>query len=434
MSGERRRRVSRRWRPGAPGLLAALVCGCFAHESSAPETVSVSQEPSIESKIADPYAAMGAPTPAGPPVQPAQPAPPPAEPMRTMAIAERTSGPSLSTTVTGLFGALGAGSREAASEPEPERQAGKPGSEKLVVEAWVTVVTDDVQPVAQAIRRHVEEIGGHVTEDRVGGVAAASWEGQLKVRLPPATVPAFLDWLARQGDLVSRRVSATDVSRQFFDHEIALRNLELTLARLQKVLEHQSIKVEEILRVEQEMTRVRTQIEQIKGTLRWLGDAVAFSTVEIRLTGKRPIPRLADAKFHVGGRFGLLALTDPTGRQQVRYGGGAVLELARGFSFDLDALASPEVEGPTVLATLGGAAYTDFLGGGTRRFLNPYLGLRAGYARLDHRDLLLLAAEVGVELFQLKYARLELFVRPSGLLGSESDFALHGGAGLSVPF
>src|SRR5207248_7377859 len=121
------------------------------------------------------------------------------------------------------------------------------------------------------------------------------------------------------------------------------------------------------------------QIEQIKGTLRWLSDAIAFSTVEIRLTGTRPVLRRSEAKFHLGARVSLFALTDPKGRQEVRAGGGAVLALSRNLSFELDAFASPAAEGPTVLATLGGSTYTDFLGGGTRRFFNPYLGIHGGY-------------------------------------------------------
>ena len=120
------------------------------------------------------------------------------------------------------------------------------------------------------------------TRPSIARAASQSWEGQLKVRLPPQTVPAFLDWLAGRGEMVSRRVSATDVSRQYFDHQIALRTLELTLSRLQKILEMGALKVDEVLHVEQEMNRVRTQIEQLKGALRFMDDTVAFSTIEIR--------------------------------------------------------------------------------------------------------------------------------------------------------
>lgn len=392
------------------------------------------EEPTIASKIADPYAAIGTPKVEentyivdGAPARPT---------WADVAVAARASGvamgalDAMGTAVGNLFQTDDRAATTEAPAPDPNR----PRPEKLVVEAWVTLVTEEVQPVAEQIRQQVALLHGKVTEDQVGGAAAHSWEGKLKVRLPPESVTSFLDWLANRGDLASRRISSTDVSKQFFDHEIALRNLELTLARLQKILEHDAVKVEEVLRIEQEMTRVRTQIDQIKGTLRWLQDSVTFSTIEIRLTGTRPIPRLADAKFQVGGRMGALVLTDPAGRQKTRYGGGAVLQFSRNSSFDIDGFSSVGEEGPTVLATFGGAAYTDFLGGGTHVAGNPYLGLRMGYGRLDHNNLFLISAEVGVELVKLKYLVCEVFLRPTGLLGDNSDFVLHAGAGLTVPF
>jgi hypothetical protein len=110
------------------------------------------------------------------------------------------------------------------------------------------------------------------------------------------------------------------------------------------------------------------------------------------------------------------------------------MQFGRNFSLDIDGFSSVREEGPTVLATLGGAAYTDFLGGGSRRFGNPFLGFRMGYARLNHNDLFLLGAEAGVEVVHVKYLILELFVRPTALLGDSSDLALHFGAGASVPF
>jgi hypothetical protein len=402
----------------------ALLTGCAAHSyaSSAPEMAA--SEPTVDSKIGDAYNTAGVPS-----TQPAPP--PPTRQMEVMAVAARAPGAMEMTgdAIAGLFRKDKREENLEAPEPDPNRRR----PEKVVVEAWVTLVTDEVQPIAQQIRDRVAQLNGRVTEDRVGGAASQSWEGNLKVRLPPETVPAFLDWLAGRGEMVSRRVSATDVSRQYFDHQIALHTLELTLQRLQKIME-QGGKIDEVLHIEQEMTRVRTQIEQLKGALRFMDDTVSFSTIDIRLTGTRPIPHLVEEKFHIGGRLDALTLTDPAGREGTRWGGGAVLMFNRSFSFDLDGFSSVREEGPTVLATLGGAAYTDFLGGGTRKVGNPYLGVRMGYARLDHNDLFLLSAEVGVEIVHFKYLIAEAFIRPTALLGDSSDLALHWGGGLSVPF
>src|SRR5262249_31756750 len=151
------------------------------HESASPPAES--NQPTIESKIGDPYMMAGVPAAAAP----AQPSP-----ARTqeLAMVARAPGAAMGTAVDAIKEVFRHERKEAsleAPEPDPNRQR----PEKVVVEAWVTLVTDEVQPVAQQIRGRVAQLGGRVTEDRVGGAASQSWEGQLKVRLPPAAVPGF---------------------------------------------------------------------------------------------------------------------------------------------------------------------------------------------------------------------------------------------------
>jgi hypothetical protein len=75
-----------------------------------------------------------------------------------------------------------------------------------------------------------------------------------------------------------------------------------------------------------------------------------------------------------------------------------------------------------VMATIGGAMYSDFLGRGERKLGNPYLGLRTGYGYLDsHRGVV--QAEAGVELVKTKRFMLDASVRLSGLIGEDVDVA-----------
>jgi hypothetical protein len=88
---------------------------------------------------------------------------------------------------------------------------------------------------------------------------------------------------------------------------------------------------------------------------------------------------------------------------------------------------------PAVIATMGGAAYSDFFGYGQRRFLNPYLGGRLGYGYLDASKFVA-QGELGVELFKAKNAVIDVNARVTGLIGRGSDLALVGGVGAVVAF
>lgn len=51
---------------------------------------------------------------------------------------------------------------------------------------------------------------------------------------------------------------------------------------------------------------------------------------------------------------------------------------SRSFSLDVTVLPRHDADARSDLFSASFAGYSDFLGGGRRRFLNPYLGLRLG--------------------------------------------------------
>jgi hypothetical protein len=91
------------------------------------------------------------------------------------------------------------------------------------------------------------------------------------------------------------------------------------------------------------------------------------------------------------------------------------------------------------LLTMTTATYSDFLGGGRRRFFNPYLGLRVGGASIDGNGGLAYGADVGVELVRFKLFLVEISGRALGIWYGEdstpkTDVLLEGVLGVGVPF
>jgi hypothetical protein len=91
-----------------------------------------------------------------------------------------------------------------------------------------------------------------------------------------------------------------------------------------------------------------------------------------------------------------------------------------------------------MLLNFGGALYSDFLGGGRRRFGNPFLGLRVGVGSLNNRSSMTYGAEVGVEIVRLKHLLIDLTGRATGIYYNKSptgsDIALQAVLGAGVPF
>ncbi len=313
--------------------------------------------------------------------------------------------------------------------------------EQLMIEGWLTMGVNNVQDAAADIRKRVEAAGGRVTNENLSG-AHESWTGTLDLRMPPGEVDGFVGWVASLGEIRDKRVQGTDVSRQLFDQQIALENLTLTLQRLRSLLDRQGLEMKDVLAIENEMTRLRGEIEKIKGEQRWLKDRVAFATMHISLQRREGAVLGPEAKLYPGARGTVLTLFNPGTRSRNRLGAGLVIhtitpggkDKAEGrATLELDLFPAKDGEKTAVLATGGGSIYSDFLGRGKRRFLNPYLGLRVGYGYLGGSKFVF-AGTAGVELFKNQYFLVNLNTRLTGLLGKSFDTALVTGGSLVFAF
>lgn len=289
-----------------------------------------------------------------------------------------------------------------------------PTQEMLDIEANASLEVAQVKPALRSLRELAARVGGVVTSERVDAASGAG-SAELTLRVPSRAAAGVFQELEKLGKVVEQTVTARDVGKEYFDANLRLTSLEAALRRYEEILA-QATKVDDLLRIEQEIARVRGEIEEIKGNLRWLKDRAARATLHLTLRERAPVvadsPK-PEAKFYPGLRVG--TLFDFSRRaDRALLGGGFSLRFSRQVSVDLD-LYEPErseVRGPdVVLVTLGGELYSELLGGGERRFLNPYVGWRIGYARFGDQDQALLGASLGVELFKSPWFGLDLEAR-----------------------
>jgi hypothetical protein len=328
-----------------------------------------------------------------------------------------------------------------ASAPATGGTAPGPGAaalpdEKLVVTGFLSMAVDNGPAAMATIHSQVESAGGRVVHEQESG-HDYGWTGHLTVRVPPGQVTAFVDGLAAIGSITSRRIEASDVSREYFDQELALTNNRVTLDRLQALLGNAGLTTADVLEIEREMTRVRGEIERIEGEHRFLEDRIAYATFDLDLVGSGAVVLSPKARVHPGARASLLYLIDaPTGTDRVRLGVGGTLWFRRASSVELDVYPSTDDgTGRAVLVTAGGATYSDFFGAGRRRWLNPFLGGRLGYAYLDATSRFVVSGELGLELYKGPHVIVDAAARLHGFIGKNGvEPAAQMTAGLVVPF
>jgi hypothetical protein len=331
---------------------------------------------------------------------------------------------------------------EAAGAPPAEAPApaGRTAArdEKLVVTGEIAAVADDVNGLVAAIGAHAQQVGGSVAREEIGG-DAQHHQATMVLRLPPAAMAPFIDWVAARASLETRHIESTDVTRQFFDRELAIHNLEITMARLQELLQRPNAQLKDVLEIEREMTRVRGEIESLRGEQRVLGDQIARSTLTITLNTKQGVHAEPELKFELVPHLTALHLVDAGAHVADRTGLGVSVMFSRAASLDFEVLPRQGGDDRSYLLTVSGATYSDFLGGGRRRFGNPYLGLSFGGARMNGLGALAYGVEAGVELVRYKLFLVQVSGRAIGLWyhrdsAPHGDTLLEGTVGIGVPF
>jgi len=294
----------------------------------------------------------------------------------------------------------------------------------LDIEANLTIEVERVAAAAANLRAIARRFDAIVVEDVVNEQAGVAM-GKITLRVGSAQGEALLAAVDALGLVRSRQVSARDIGKEYFDAELRLENLQAAMHRYEEVLK-QAKNVDEILRVESELGRLRGEIEQTRGNLRWLVDRAARATVHVNLvTPHREIAtsapeRIPEAQLYPGVRF--TQLTDLRGSKgNTSYlGAGIAARFSRQFSIQVDGLReSGKGSLPdgldVLLLSIGGETYSELLGAGKRAYLNPHLGWTLGYVRFGDKNEALLGVSVGIELWKKKAFVIDAQYRAFGM-------------------
>jgi hypothetical protein len=188
---------------------------------------------------------------------------------------------------------VGGGQRASAENPLPAASAAPmPG----ITEDGVGAVVDDariirtgtieleVKDVATALvtaRDGIRAMGGYVGASRTENVEDRPL-AQITYRIPADRWEDALDLLrglnGQTSKVVTEQTEAVEVTGQVIDLEARIRNLRASETALQKIATG-ATRISDVLEVEQQLTNVRGQIEQLSAQLADLQDRAGFATL-----------------------------------------------------------------------------------------------------------------------------------------------------------
>ena len=172
-------------------------------------------------------------------------------------------------------------------------------SNMVIRTGQTSIEVDSLERAVAQVRLLAGRVGGYVANTTIQTGRGQLRAATLEVKIPAERFDDGLGGLAALGKLESVNVNADDVGEEFTDVTARMTNARRLESRLIELLATRTGKLKDVLDVEQELARVREEIERYEGRLRYLHAHTALSTLTIYV--HEPLPVVGHAGSSVLG-------------------------------------------------------------------------------------------------------------------------------------
>jgi len=146
----------------------------------------------------------------------------------------------------------------------------------------IYLVVEDVVGARDEIAQLAVRLGGYVVSSQISG-EDEGMRGSISIRVPDEKFEQVMVELRGLAERVkSESTDSRDVTEEYIDLEARLKNAEATESQYLALLDKAEA-VEDILRIYDSLSRVRREIEQIKGQMTYLERTSSMSLITAQL-------------------------------------------------------------------------------------------------------------------------------------------------------
>jgi hypothetical protein len=165
-------------------------------------------------------------------------------------------------------------------ESTPSDPTGSPDVRMAIREATLDLRADVPTTTAVQIAKLTEAAGGYVVSSKATGDGEAVSRIDVTLRVPAAQFQPTLAQLRGLGKPLNEQIAGQDVTEESVDLNARIRTKKEMEQRLLGLLA-QSRTVEDSIKVELELGRVRTDIETMQGRAKYLTERTSMATINV---------------------------------------------------------------------------------------------------------------------------------------------------------
>lgn len=154
---------------------------------------------------------------------------------------------------------------------------------KIIYNAHLEVIVKDLKAATGKLKAAIGKSEGFIASDDLREQTGAMRSGHWRIRVPTENFETLRDAILEIGEPVQNKADSEDVTDQYFDLEGRIKNKKTEQEAIRRYLEDKKItaKLEEIVAVERELSRISGELEQLEGTMRRLQDRTSLATIEV---------------------------------------------------------------------------------------------------------------------------------------------------------
>ncbi len=168
-------------------------------------------------------------------------------------------------------------------------------NQQLILNGTIDITVQDVDDIREEVNEYLDGIDGYIENSSFRTREDDIVVGDLTVRVPQDVFEDTMSFLEDLGEVDSRDTSSEDVTMEYVDLEARLNNLERQEERYLEILD-EAEDIDDVLSVEEELTRVREEIETLTARLESLQNQISYSTIDIQITEEEAVEAQVEAE------------------------------------------------------------------------------------------------------------------------------------------